>query len=190
MLVDTEGLLLAVLVLAADVSDPLGYLYAVSGRVGEGLPLLQEALRFMEAMGMVQWRTPLLWHLGEVYLLAGRRDDALAQTEQCLALAREHGHRGSEAWALRLLGEIASHGDHPEIPTAEVQYGAAMALASELGMRPLVAHCHLGLGMLYRRTDKHQEAREHLTTAATLYREMGMTFWLEKMETALRGAPS
>ena len=46
-------------------------------------------------------------------------------------------------------------------------------------MRPLVAHCHLGLGKLYRRTGREQ-AQEHLTTATTMYREMGMTYWLEK----------
>jgi uncharacterized protein HemY len=51
--------------------------------------------------------------------------------------------------------------------------------------RPLVAHCHLGLGRLYERTNKHQEAREHLTTAAAMYREMGMTFWLEKAKAAM-----
>ena len=58
-----------------------------------------------------------------------------------------------------------------------------MALAEELGMRPLVAHCHAALGKLYRRTDKPEQANEHLTTATTMYREMGMTFWLEKIET-------
>ena len=51
-------------------------------------------------------------------------------------------------------------------------------------MRPLVAHCHLGLGKLYRRTGKRQEAQEHLTTATTMYREMGMTYWLEKAKAA------
>ena len=61
-----------------------------------------------------------------------------------------------------------------------------MALAAELGMRPLVAHCHLGLGKLYRRTGDAAKAREHLTTAVTMYREMGMSFWLEKAEAALR----
>jgi hypothetical protein len=50
------------------------------------------------------------------------------------------------------------------------------------GMRPLVAHCHLGLGRLCRRTGKRQEAKEHLTTAMTLYREMDMTYWLEQAE--------
>jgi hypothetical protein len=52
-------------------------------------------------------------------------------------------------------------------------------------MRPLVAHCHLGLGTLYQRTGDQAKAREHLTTAATMYREMGMTFWLEKTGAAL-----
>jgi hypothetical protein len=58
-------------------------------------------------------------------------------------------------------------------------------LAGELGMRPLVAHCHLGLGKLYFRTDKREQAREHLATATTMYREMGMTYWLEKAETEM-----
>ena len=57
-------------------------------------------------------------------------------------------------------------------------------LATELGMRPLVAHCHLGLGTLYRRTGDSAKAPEQLTTATTMYREMGMTIWLEKAEAA------
>ncbi len=48
-------------------------------------------------------------------------------------------------------------------------------------MRPLVAHCHLGLGKLHRRAGDDTKAREHLTTAATMYREMGMTYWLEQV---------
>jgi len=56
-------------------------------------------------------------------------------------------------------------------------------------MRPLVAHCHLGLGKLYRRTDKHEQAQEHLTIATTMYRDMGMTYWLQKAGPELK-APS
>jgi hypothetical protein len=52
-------------------------------------------------------------------------------------------------------------------------------------MRPLIAHCHLGLGKLYRRTDKREQAGEHLATATTMYRDMGMTYWLEKAEAEL-----
>jgi tetratricopeptide (TPR) repeat protein len=165
----------------------LGYAYALSGRVDEGLALFEEALASMEAMGMVQWRTPLLVHLGEAFLLASRREDALTQAKRCLTLARERGHRGSEAWALRLIGEIASHDGRPEVATAEGHYDAAMALATELGMRPLVSHCHLGLGKLYRRTGNRAKAEEHLTTARAMYREMDMGFWLEKADTAAAG---
>jgi hypothetical protein len=51
---------------------------------------------------------------------------------------------------------------------------------------PSSPNCHLGLGKLYRRTDKRQEAQEHLITATKLYREMEMRFWLEQAETELR----
>ena len=65
-------------------------------------------------------------------------------------------------------------------------YREALALAGELSMRPLVAHCHLGLGKLYRRTGKRQEAQEHLAIATTMYREMDMTFWLEQAEAEIK----
>jgi tetratricopeptide (TPR) repeat protein len=90
--------------------------------------------------------------------------------------------QGDEAYALRLLGEIASQGDPLDAETAEAHYRQALAFATELGMRPLAAHCHLGLGTLYRRIGKREPAQEHLSTAATMYREMGMRFWLAKSE--------
>jgi Tetratricopeptide repeat len=107
-------------------------------------------------------------------------------SSRALTLTRERGERGHEAWALRLLGEIASHHDHLDVATTEAHYGTAMTLASELGMRPLVAHCHLGLGKLYRRTGRREQAREHLTTATTMYREMDMRFWLEQAEAEVK----
>jgi tetratricopeptide (TPR) repeat protein len=172
--------------LSPQVADVLGYLYALSGRVAEGLSLLQEALRALESMGHVQWRSPLIVHLGEAYLIAGQLNDALALATQGLTLARERGHRGSEAWELRLLGEIASRNDHPDAAAAEAHYSAAIALASELGMRPLVAHCHLGLCKLYRQTGNREQAHEPLAAATSMYREMSMQSWLQKAEAEMR----
>jgi hypothetical protein len=102
--------------------------------------------------------------------------------EDAIALARRHGERGNEAEALRILGECATAGAAAEGATARVSLEHALALAAELEMRPLVAHCHLGLGKLYRRACKRQEAHEHLTTATTMYRQMDMRFWLEQAE--------
>jgi class 3 adenylate cyclase/tetratricopeptide (TPR) repeat protein len=167
-------------------TDQLGHAYALSGRVAEGLSLLHEALTAMESMQLVQFLSPMIVHLGEAGLLADRLEDALAAATRGLTLASERGHRGTEAWALRLLGEIASRGDPPHVETAKGHYRQALALAEELGMRPLVAHCHLGLGKLYRRTGKDAQAREHLTTATTMYREMDMRFWLEQAEAEIR----
>jgi hypothetical protein len=100
-------------------------------------------------------------------------------------LARERGERGHEAWALRLLGEIASHHQRPDVAAADAHYGAAVALADELGMRPLVAHCHLGLGTLYAKIGRREQAHSELSTAIELYRAMEMTFWLPQAEAAL-----
>jgi tetratricopeptide (TPR) repeat protein len=167
------------------VGDVLGYFYALSGRVGEGLALLKEALGTMDCMAMVQWRSPLIARLVETYLLADRPDDARALAERGLTLARRHGHRGAEACALRLLGDVASHHDRHDMTPAEAHYSAALPLATELGMRPLVAHCHLGLGTLYSRTERRQQALEHLSIAIRLYREMDMGFWPQKAETTM-----
>ena len=125
--------------------------------------------------------------LGEGYLLSGQIDDALRRASEALDLARRRGERGLEASALRLLAEIGGRSDSPDVEIATPRYREATMVATELGMRPLVAHCHLGLGKLYRQTGKRQEAQEHLTTATTMYREMGMQFWVEKTEAELRG---
>jgi class 3 adenylate cyclase/tetratricopeptide (TPR) repeat protein len=168
------------------VTGQLGHLYALSGRVAEAVPLLQDALATMETMAIAQWRSPLIVHLGEAHLLGNQHDEALEAARQGLALASERGHRAIQARALRLLGEIASRLDPPDPRQAETFYRQALALADELGMRPLVALCHLGLGKLSRRPDKGEEAREHLATATTLYREMKMRSWLEQAEMAMR----
>src|SRR5262249_59195551 len=119
--------------------------------------------------------------LGEAHLLAGRIEEASDFGTRAVVLARERGERGHEAWAHRLLGELASHRDCPDLATAEAHYATSTALALELCMRPLVAHCHFGLGKLHQRVGDLR-ATEHLTSAMSLFNEMGMRFWFEKAE--------
>src|SRR5204863_3283078 len=115
----------------------------------------------------------------------GRRKDATQFASRALDLTRQHRQRGYEAWALRVHGEIAVDADPPEVEQAESHYRQALALAEELGMRPLAAHCHLGLGTLYQKIDSDEQAQTELTMAAEMYRAMEMPFWLEKAEAAL-----
>jgi len=96
--------------------------------------------------------------------------------------------QGHEAYTLRLLGEIVAREDPLDIGKAEDHYRQALALAEELGMRPLIAHCYVGLGKLYRRTGNREKAEEHLTTATAMMREMEMGVWLEKAEAELSAA--
>ena len=165
----------------------LGYAYVLAGRVDAGLPLLQEAVergQSIDALGI--GHAMRLGRLGQGYLSAGRLDEARERTRQALDLATAQKERASQAYALCLLGEISCHDESVEVGAAESCFRDALELAAELGMRPLVAHCHLGLGQLYRRADKREPTREHLTTATLMYREMGMTYWLEKAEVEMR----
>jgi class 3 adenylate cyclase/tetratricopeptide (TPR) repeat protein len=163
----------------------LGYAYVLSGRLTEGVTLIEEAVADPEATGTIH-HPLLLAYLGEAHLLTGRRDDAAAAAQRALDLAHRLQERGNEAWVLRLLGDIAAHADPPDPESAEEHYTQALARANELEMRPLAAHCHFGLGKLFSGTDDHAKAQEHLATAAGMYRDMDMGFWQEKAEAALR----
>src|SRR5207342_144487 len=105
-------------------------------------------------------------------------DEASTQAQRALEFSRAHQERGHEAYALRLLGDIAARREPTERASAETYYQQALALAEELGMRPLVAHCHHALGRLYGQTGRAEQARAALTTAIDLYRTMDMTLWL------------
>jgi tetratricopeptide (TPR) repeat protein len=167
------------------IAAGLGYAAALQGRLAEGHALLEEAIsediRTGALFGHASW---VAW-LSEVCRLAGRGEEAWQHARQALDLARQHKERGNEARALHQLGVVQAHADPPDVAPAEAHYQQALALAEALGMRPLQAHCHRGLGTLYAATGQWQQARTALSTAITLYRAMNMTFWLPQAEAAL-----
>jgi predicted ATPase/class 3 adenylate cyclase len=167
------------------LASALGVAYTQSGRLAEGLALLEQAVEQSTVMQIVYLHALWLIHLGEGYRLAGRLEEATQRALHALELTRAHQERGHQAYALRLLGEIAAHREPSEVDSAETHYRQALALAEDLGMRPLQAHCHLGLGTLYTQTGQRQQARAALTAAIDLYRAMDMTFWLPQAEAAL-----
>jgi tetratricopeptide (TPR) repeat protein len=126
----------------------------------------------------------------EAQLHAGRPEEAYALAERTLTHARAHQERSNQAYALRLLGDIAAQSEPPEAAQAEAHYRQALTLVEELGMRPLQAHCHLGLGTLYVKTGQREQARTELSMAIDLYRDMDMIFWLPQAEAALAQAGS
>ena len=163
----------------------LGAAYVVAGRVAEALPMLERVVEQTDAMGAIVNYVLGVIPLGEGYLRAGRVDDALRHAQHAVEVCRQHQQRGHLAWALRLLGEVAAQHDPSQLEDAADYYRQALALAEDLGMRPLQAHCHLSLGKLAVQTGRHDAARLELTAAIELYRAMEMTFWLPEAETAL-----
>ncbi len=160
----------------------LGYVHVLSGRAAEGLPLLAQGKKDAESSGLALYHSRLTVWMTEALLRADRLEDARAQGERALALTQERGERGLGAWALYLLGEVASRGEPLDGEIAESHYRQALAVADELGLRPLGARCHHGLGTLYCRVDKRQEAQKHLAAAATMFRQMDVRLGLEQVE--------
>jgi tetratricopeptide (TPR) repeat protein len=160
-----------------------GWVLAQLGEAGAALNRTREAEQLLErqsASGFVGMRGWVYHSLGRSYLLLDYLYDAQRLAER--AVESSPSHHGFAPYGVHLLGDIATHPDRLDGEIGESHYRQALSLAEPRGMRPLVAHCHLGLGKLYRRTDKREQSQEHLATAATMYREMGMTYWLEKAE--------
>jgi predicted ATPase/class 3 adenylate cyclase len=179
---------LEVIVLLPGTAAGLGAAYTLAGRVSEGLPLLEEATREGPSHGtMAETSRQATW-LGEAHLAVGHLEDADRIARWALDLAVDHDERGHRACALRLLGQIAACRAPAHADEAEARYHDALTLADELEMRPLQAHCHLGLGKLYRRTGGPDEARAELSTAAAMLRAMGMMHWLPEAEGELAEA--
>jgi tetratricopeptide (TPR) repeat protein len=166
------------------MAPALGATYTRSGRIADAVLLLTQAMEQAAAIESIVHQTFCRLPLGEAQMLAGRLEEAHGLAKSALALAREHQERGNQAYALLLLGDIAARRETPEVEPAEVHYQQALALADALGMRPLVAHCHLGLGTLYAKRGRGEQARPELFTAIGLYRSMDMTFWLAQAEAA------
>jgi class 3 adenylate cyclase/tetratricopeptide (TPR) repeat protein len=163
----------------------LGYASALQGRLAEGQALLEEGIREGLRTGARQNHALWVTWLSEVCRLAGRDEEAGQHACQALALARQQQARGNEARALHQLGAVQAHAVPPDAVQAEAFYCQALALAEELGMRPLMADCQCGLGTLYATTEQWEQARAALSAAIALYRAMAMTFWLPQAEAAL-----
>jgi len=125
-----------------------------------------------------------LSRLAEAYQMAERTNEAAERARSALDIARKHKERANEAVAFRVLADIIARGDQFDAQTALQHYEASLTLARQIGMRPLIAHLHAGLGTLYGRAGNREVAAEQVGIAATMYRELGMSGWLERLEQA------
>jgi class 3 adenylate cyclase/tetratricopeptide (TPR) repeat protein len=160
------------------------------GEASEALNRLREGEQLLERQAMTGYVGHLGWRylpLGRAALALGRLDDARRLGDR--ALESSSRQPGFAAHALHLLGDIATHPDRFDAERGRADYRQALALAEPRGMRPLVAHCRLGLGRLDQRAEQREQAHEHLIAATTMYREMGMTSWLKQAEAEMGTLP-
>jgi tetratricopeptide (TPR) repeat protein len=118
-------------------------------------------------------------------LLAKRLKEAQSIAQSALDIVLKIKDRGSQAWIWRVLAQIEENCDSPDYERAKFYYEQSLELATELGMRPVIAHCRDNLGHLYLRLEKLQEAWRELSAAVQLYRSLEMTLWLPAAESSL-----
>jgi tetratricopeptide (TPR) repeat protein len=147
---------------------------------------IERAVTFQESMGIKSFSSYFYVALAEGLLLDGQAQEAKRAADRALELAVAVRERASQAWALQVLGEIAACQDSSDFESAAAYCERAKALAEELGLRPLLARCHLSIGRLYRRMRQRQQAEESLGVARAMFREMDMRFWLEQAEAEMR----
>ena len=145
-----------------------------SDRVREAEQLLER----QAARGVVGHRAWSYHAVGRACLRLDQLQDAQRLAGRSLEFSERHP--AIAAHALHLLGEVAADSRHFDAESGTGHYRQALALSEQYGMRPLAAHCHLGLAKLYQRTGQPEEAREMLVAAATVYRELNMNFWLKQ----------
>jgi tetratricopeptide (TPR) repeat protein len=175
-------------VLFPQIASYLGFAYALSDRTADALPLMEEAEEQTISIGRRGGQSLRLAWQGETYLLSGRIKEAVALAERAYELSEKHKERGHHAWTLRLMAEISARNANGGFAEAESLYTNSLELARELGMAPLRAHCHLGLGQLFLRAGLIVKSRIELSRACELYRDMKMTLWLARAESALQKA--
>jgi tetratricopeptide (TPR) repeat protein len=163
----------------------LGQAQSLLGHPDYALPILGEAVMPQKVRFSVVPSAYPLTALAEAYRLKGDTKKAIQNAEEALSIFRQNGERGFGAWALYYMAKIQSDGGPEQIDQTLQSYRQAKEQATELGMRPLLAHCHMGLGEAYVKTGVSEEARSELVAAIELYRSMDMNFWLPKAESAL-----
>ena len=167
----------------------LGCAYAYSGRLTEALPYLEQGVDDSLNSGRAAFLALSMASLAEGYLFAGRVDDAIATANRALALAQQHKERGHEAWATKLLGDTSMHEGRRVPDQAEAHYRRALGLCRELHMRPLAAHCRVGIGSVHAARGSIAEARTEIAAAIDEFRGMEMTLWQERAQAVLKSMP-
>src|SRR4029450_10711304 len=164
-------------VLLPDQAAALGMAYGLDGRIAAGLALVEQGVEQTVARGNPRSLALVVAWLSEAYLLADRLEEAHTRAAQALDHARQHKQRGTQAWALWLLGESTAHQASPEGEPAAGYYRQAPHPAEEPGTRAPPRHTRRGLGTLYARQGQQEQARTALSAAIELYRAMEMMFW-------------
>ena len=162
----------------------LGYGHMLQGDPETGQKHAEQGLDIQIKAGIPYQLSSIHLILGECRLRLHDREKTLYHFKESLRLARLHEERHIEGQALMLLGWSHTRFDSPESQQMEILLQESLSIFTDLGTRPHCALAHLYLGQAYNENGQTENAREHLRTAAGMFREMGMGYWLKMSKKA------
>ncbi len=157
------------------------------GRADQAIELLERATREAEGSRALYGHSTIFVHASVAHLLGGRRDEAARAAAQALALTRERGERGEEAWALLVSADVAAAQEPPDVDGAIALYRDGLAVTRDLAIESLEARSLLGIATVYDRAGRREESRAAATRAVELFGRLGIRFWRDRAA-ALAGA--
>jgi tetratricopeptide (TPR) repeat protein len=155
----------------------LGHAHILSNELGRALSVLEEAAKGENLEASQRWEVHLFTVLADTYRAIGKIELAKETISRALEIAGSREEKGMEAWAM--LVQAGIHVDKGRLEEAMKWYQQGLRQASDLSMRPVVAHFHKGIGSVYQRLELDKEAQAEIETAQEMYRSMGMMHWLE-----------
>ena len=163
----------------------IGYAHALRGEGDQARTLLEQTIERSTALHLIRHEAQARTFLSYASQRCNAWPEAAEHARQALHLAQRHNYLDLEVMAYRLLGTVENVGDNSSTSEGEGHLRKAVALAESLAMRPELAHSHHGLGNFLSRTERREEARQHLASALALYRTMDMRFWQQQVEAIL-----
>ena len=152
----------------------LGYAYLLAKEPTRALTMLEEGTK-EDNLRASFWPTHPLIILADAHRAVGKVSEAAEIVSRALKISDKRGERGFEAWAMLVMAGIKNAAQRPE--EAKNWYQRALQQASDLSMRPLVAHCHQGLADSHLHLGNEKQAQLENKTAVEMYHSLGMTYW-------------
>ncbi len=167
------------------VSAWLGYAHCLMGEPITAVDLIEKGIKVHTDLGIPWWRSVCHFFCSYAHFQLGETAEARAHAELALQFSLENNERDGQGLSRAWLGRVLAKSGDTHFETAEQHILQGIRLLEELRLLPFTSWGYLWLGEVYAESGRRDEALENIKKSETMFREMGMDYWLAKAQEAL-----